>query len=82
MFYYGSVMLVMFTDLPDFLTVEEAATVLRLGRSQAYELTRVYRATGGRRGLPVVTLGRRLRVPKTALIRLSSLAEPPGEEAW
>ena len=73
---------VLLAELPDFLTVEEAATVLRLGRSQAYELTRVYRATGGRQGLPVVMLGRRLRVPKTALIRLSSLAEPPGEEAW
>lgn len=73
---------VLLAELPDFLTVEEAATVLRLGRSQAYELTRVYRAAGGRQGLPVVTLGRRLRVPKTALIRLSSLAEPLGGEAW
>ena len=34
-------------ELPDFLTVEEAAEVLRLGRSQAYELTRIYRVTGG-----------------------------------
>jgi hypothetical protein len=41
-------------ELPDFLTVEEAAEVLRLGRSQAYELTRIYRVTGGSRGLPVV----------------------------
>ncbi len=67
-------------DLPDFLTVEEAASVLRLGRSQTYELTRVYRATGGRQGLAVVKLGRRLRVPKTALVRLSALGQPPGGE--
>lgn len=72
---------VLLADLPDFLTVEEAASVLRLCRSQAYELTRLYRATGGRQGLPVVMLGRRLRVPKTALVRLS-LGDAPGNEAY
>jgi excisionase family DNA binding protein len=57
-------------DLPEVLTVEEAAAVLRIGRGAAYELARVWRATDGREGLPVVTLGRSLRVPRAALRRL------------
>jgi hypothetical protein len=69
------------TDAPDFLTVEEAAALLRLGRSQAYELTRVWRATGGERGLPVLEFGRILRVPKAALLRVAGLLEPmPGDD--
>ena len=40
--------------LPDFLTIEEAAKVLRIGRGQAYELARVWRTTGGAEGLPNV----------------------------
>ena len=59
-----------FDELPDFLTVEEAAAVLRIGRGKAYELARVWRATGGREGLPVVVLGRSLRVPRDGLRRL------------
>jgi excisionase family DNA binding protein len=57
-------------DLPEVLTVEEAAAVLRIGRGAAYELARQYRATNGREGLPVVTLGRSLRVPRAPLRRL------------
>lgn len=64
-------------DLPDFLTVEEAAAHLRLSRSQAYEMTRIWRATGGRRGLPVLEFGRILRVPKAVLLRMANeLPEP------
>ncbi|MGQ0744932.1 MAG: helix-turn-helix domain-containing protein [Acidimicrobiales bacterium] len=58
------------TTLPDVLTVEEAAAVLRIGRSSAYTLARRYRATGGREGLPVIELGRHLRVPRSGLRRL------------
>lgn len=47
-------------ELPLVLTVEEAAKVLRIGRSSAYEATR----TGQ---LPVVRIGRILRVPRTAI---------------
>lgn len=55
--------------LPDFLTIEEAAKVLRIGRGQAYELARVWRATGGSEGLPNVEFGSKTkRVPKTALL--------------
>lgn len=53
--------------LPDFLTVEEAAKVLRIGRTAAYGLTRQWRVTGGEVGLPVVRFGRQLRVPRAAL---------------
>jgi excisionase family DNA binding protein len=56
--------------LPAVLTVEEAAAVLRIGRGAAYDLARQYRLTKGREGLPVVSLGRTLRVPRTALLRL------------
>jgi excisionase family DNA binding protein len=67
-------------DAPDFLTIDEAAEVLRIGRNQAYELARVWRATGGERGVPVVEFGRRLRVPKAALLRLAGLAAPLGAD--
>ena len=63
-------------ELPDFLTVEEAAEILRLKRTQAYELTRIYRLSGGTRGLPVVVFGRWLRVPKTAILYFSEVALP------
>lgn len=58
-------------ETPDFFTVEEAARVLRIGRTAAYELARTWRATGGRDGLPVVAFGRLLRVPRAALEGLS-----------
>ena len=54
-------------DLPDFLTVEEAAAILRIGRTAAYEQARRYLATGGAEGLPVIRVGRQLRVPRAAL---------------
>jgi hypothetical protein len=65
-------------DAPDFLTLEETAAILRIGRNQAYELARVWRTTGGQRGVPVVEFGRLLRVPKAALLRLAGLGEPEG----
>jgi excisionase family DNA binding protein len=55
----------------DFLTVEEAARVLRIGRTAAYALARAWRETNGREGLPVVEFGRLLRVPRAALEELS-----------
>jgi hypothetical protein len=49
------------------LTVEEAAAALRIGRRLAYEQAARYLATGGAEGLPVVRLGRCLRVPRAKL---------------
>jgi hypothetical protein len=52
--------------IPDFLTVPEAAGILRIGRTAAYEQARLWRETDGREGLPVSAVGGQLRVP-TAL---------------
>ena len=49
------------------LTVEEAAKVLKIGRRLAYELAARFEATGGKEGLPVIRLGRCLRVPLSRL---------------
>ena len=61
-------------ELPEVLTVEEAARLLRIGRNNAYALARQWLATDGGQGLPVVRLGRSLRVPRAALQRM--LDEP------
>ena len=53
--------------VPDLLTIEEAAAVLRIGRTTAYELANRDLATGGGEGLGVVRVGRLLRVRRTAL---------------
>ena len=60
---------------PEYLTVEEAAALLRIGRTSAYALAREWRDTGGREGLPVVKLGRQLRVPRAALKELHEHAD-------
>lgn len=56
---------------PDFLTVEEAAAVLRIGRTAAYEATRRWRATGGAEGIAVVKVGGTLRVPRRTIEALA-----------
>lgn len=56
--------------IPEVLTVEEAAGVLRISRNTAYALAKLWRDTDGREGLPVIELGRNLRVPRVALQRL------------
>jgi len=53
--------------LPDLLTVEEAAEILRIGRTKAYDLARQWRSTNGESGLPVLDFGNLLRVPRHAL---------------
>jgi excisionase family DNA binding protein len=62
------------------LTVEEAAHILRIGRTAAYALAREFRATNGRSGLPVLELGRTLRVPRSALDRMLELRTDAGTE--
>jgi excisionase family DNA binding protein len=58
------------TAPPDLLTVEEAARVLRIGRTSAYELVRRYLATNGAEGVPARRIGRQLRVPRHGLEEL------------
>ena len=53
--------------LPIMLTIDEAARVLRIGRSKAYEMAATYTSSGGTQGLPCLRLGDLLRVPKFAL---------------
>jgi len=55
------------TEPPDFLTVEEAAVVLRVGRTTAYELARGFLAGNEADGIPVVRVGRQMRVPRCKL---------------
>lgn len=68
------------TSGPLTYTVEEAARLLRIGRTTAYALAKEWRATGGRSGLPVLELGRSLRVPRAALTRLLDSAGPVGAD--
>jgi hypothetical protein len=68
-------------NLPDFLTVVEAARVLRIGRTVAYEQAARYEATGGAEGLPVVRLGRQFRVPRAQLEALAGGPLSPAEPA-
>ena len=65
-------------DLPEFLTVEEAARVLRISRTSAYLLAQRWRYTRGESVLPVQRLGRLLRVPRSAIERM---AVSPGDAA-
>ena len=53
------------------LTIEEAARVLRIGRSLAYQLAHEYETSGGISGLPVIRVGGCLRVPRWALRELA-----------
>lgn len=50
-------------QLPDVLTVAEAAHLLRVGKGLVYEGVR-------RNDIPAIKIGRRLLIPKAALTRL------------
>jgi hypothetical protein len=58
--------------LPLLLTVGQAARLLCIGRTLAYDLARRYEASGGVEGLPVMRLGGCLKVPTWALLELVS----------
>ena len=66
-------------SLPPFLRIEEAARLLRISRSAAYEQANAWLATGGETGLPVVVIGRTKRVPRAAMLRMLAVgANPTG----
>ena len=62
-------------DLPLVLTIEEAAEILRISRWAAYEQARIWRESGGRHGLAVLTLGRCLRVSRATI---EEMLRPPA----
>lgn len=63
-----------FTDAGEshpLLTVDEAARMMRVGRSRAYALAHEYINSGGTTGMPVIVFGPGcFRVPRWALIEL------------
>lgn len=64
-------------QLPPFLRVEEAARILRISRSAAYELAHSWLASDGSTGLPVIRLGRTIRVPSAAIEKLLQVGSDP-----
>ncbi len=68
-----------YDELPPFLRIEQVQELTQLGRSQVYELTRLWRDTNGAEGIPVVPFGRSLRVPTAALLRMALIDPPPSK---
>ena len=66
--------------LPPFLRVPQVQELLQLSRTQVYALTRRWRDTGGREGIPVVCFGGALRIPTQALLRLAQLDDADGSD--
>lgn len=57
------------SDVPDLLGVPEAAALLRVGLTFAYESTARYIATGSETEIPAIKVGRLTRVPRVAFER-------------
>lgn len=62
-------------EIPELLTITEAAELLRISRTTAYAEAKRFELTG--QGLPVIRVGRSLRAPREKLRRLIA-----GEVAW
>jgi Helix-turn-helix domain len=65
-------------ELQEVLTVDEAAAILRIGRSLAYELANQYLLSGGMVGMPAYRLGSCIRVPRWALMVLAKTGRVVG----
>jgi len=70
-------------SVPDLLTIEEAARVLRIGRTKAYAMGQEWRVTDGRSGIKVREFGGQLRVPRVWIEEqlgapLRSIPQRPG----
>lgn len=71
-------------SLPDLLTVEEAYTYLRLGKTKGWELVDLFKESNGQFGIPVIPFGaRRKRVPRDPFLDrvFRGLIEPPPVRA-
>ena len=69
---------------PDLLTIEEAARVLRIGRTKAYAMGQEWRVTDGQSGIKVREFGGQLRVPRVWIEEqlgapLRSIPQRPGQ---
>jgi excisionase family DNA binding protein len=56
-----------------FVRVREAAVILGISKSAAYELANAWLATEGQAGLRAVRMGRCILVPRAALERLAAV---------
>lgn len=56
-----------------FVRVRDAARMLGISNSAAYEQANAWLATDGRSGLPAVRLGRSILIPRAALDRLAAV---------
>jgi excisionase family DNA binding protein len=63
---------------PAFLRVREAAVVLGISSSAAYELANTWLDSQGRTGLPAVRMGRRILIPRAAIDRLAAVGSENG----
>ena len=61
-----------------FLRVREAAAMLGISNSAAYELANAWLATEGQTGLPAVRLGRRILIPRAAIDELAAVGSHNG----
>lgn len=61
-----------YEDLPDIMNVDEAAEFLRLARSSVYEAIR-------QKQIVSVRIGKRILIPKSALLQLFQPAIQQGE---
>lgn len=68
------------TSLPLFISVEEAARLIGISRTLAYEMAHLGLRTKGCEGLPAIRLGRRLLVSRAGLEGLAlDQDEDPGD---
>jgi excisionase family DNA binding protein len=52
---------------PDFLTVDQTADVLQIGRSTTYELVGRFVRSAGTDGIPAIVVGGQYRIPRARL---------------
>lgn len=74
----GTVKLQDLQALPPTVSVEQAAVILGVSRSTAFNMARQFLATGD--GLPVLRCGRRLLVPVPRLLRLLGIDAAAADE--
>jgi hypothetical protein len=61
-------------------TVEEAAERLQIGRTLAYQQTKLYLTTGGRDGIPAINVSGLVRVPVPGLLIYAFTGRVPSPE--